>query len=219
MPVSPAVLVHTRLAWHALAERVIAPLRVERTGHEIALTVRPGGFGTPDLPGGGWVGVAGTEVVAVDAGGAERRAPLTSLRAAGEHVGLGAAAGLPDDPLDVDAEAAGRLAATYALGAEALAALAATAAADEEPSEAILWPEHFDVAIELGADGARANYGVSPGDDDHDEPYAYVGPWEAPPAGPLWNAVGFPGAELPLDGVNAAVLGAFFAERHAALRG
>src|SRR5207244_7020087 len=56
-------LVTARLALHALAERVISPLRVQATGNEIALEARPGGFATPALPGGGWVGVIGTDVV------------------------------------------------------------------------------------------------------------------------------------------------------------
>jgi hypothetical protein len=61
-----------------------------------------------------------------------------------------------------------------------------------------LWPEHFDIAIELGdeAGGKRANFGASPGDDQHDEPYFYVGPWTAEISGELWNAKGFKGAEL-----------------------
>ena len=37
----------------------------------------------------------------------------------------------------------------------------------------MLWPEHFDVAIDAG----EVNYGVSPGDGSCPEPYAYVGPW------------------------------------------
>ena len=61
-----------------------------------------------------------------------------------------------------------------------------------------LWPEHFDIAIEAGdeAAGRRANYGFSPGDDDHAEPYLYVGPWRGDVSGELWNARGFSGAEL-----------------------
>ena len=42
----------------------------------------------------------------------------------------------------------------------------------------------------------RANYGVSPGDDEHREPYAYVGPWTAEVEGELWRATGFNGAEF-----------------------
>ena len=61
-----------------------------------------------------------------------------------------------------------------------------------------LWPEHFDVAVEIGAEAAdgRAAVGGSPGDDLHAEPYIYVAPWTARPAGELWNAAGFAGAEL-----------------------
>ena len=44
-----------------------------------------------------------------------------------------------------------------------------------------IWPEHFDLACELGdADaGTRANYGASPGDSAIAQPYLYVGPWDA----------------------------------------
>lgn len=81
-----------------------------------------------------------------------------------------------------------------------------SAAAEDDPTSPILWPEHFDIAIELGdkAAAAAANYGFSPGDEQHAEPYAYVGPWTAPPAGPLWNASGFPGAELMYAELQAA---------------
>lgn len=41
-----------------------------------------------------------------------------------------------------------------------------------------------------------ANYGACPGDEDHEEPYLYVGPWSAEVSGELWNARGFRGAEL-----------------------
>ena len=45
-----------------------------------------------------------------------------------------------------------------------------------------IWPEHFDLACELGADaGTRARYGASPGDAAIPQPYLYVGPWDASP--------------------------------------
>jgi len=75
----------------------------------------------------------------------------------------------------------------YALGQGVLSAFA-----DKSASEVRLWPEHFDIAIEMG----EVNYGFSPGDADHDEPYAYVGPWSAEVSGELWNGQGFRGAEL-----------------------
>ncbi len=56
---------------------------------------------------------------------------------------------------------------------------------DEQPSEAQLWPEHFDLAMTA----AGVNYGFSPGDEHVHDPYVYVGPHEGPPAGDeFWNA-------------------------------
>ena len=119
----------------------------------------------------------------------EQRVPLTSLEAARALVAE--LAGPVSGALSVDPEAAARLADWYALGAHVLAAFA-----DASASEARLWPEHFDLAIEMGEEPSRANYGFSPGDADHPEPYAYVGPWTAAVSGELWNARGFRGAEL-----------------------
>jgi hypothetical protein len=50
---------------------------------------------------------------------------------------------------------------------------------------------------------SAANYGFSPGDEQHAEPYAYVGPF-GPVEGELWNATGFPGAELTYAELLAA---------------
>ena len=78
--------------------------------------------------------------------------------------------------------------------------------ADGDPSLVQLWPEHFDIAIDLGSDaaGQRATYGASPGDDDHHEPYLYVSPWTREVSGELWNATGFKGAELGYSELIAA---------------
>ena len=109
-------LVTTRTSLHALAEKVISPLRVQATGNEIALAVRPGGFGTPDLPEGGWVGVSGTDLVRVDADGAEERTPIRSLLDAADFVGLDdAASDLGDERLELHSGAATILATTLAL--------------------------------------------------------------------------------------------------------
>jgi hypothetical protein len=99
------------------------------------------------------------------------------------------------EPLDgVDPEAAARLADWYAFGDAILSELVTTAGPGDDPTPIRLWPEHFDIAIEMGAE--RANYGFSPGDEQHPEPYAYVGPWTAEVSGDLWQATGFRGAEL-----------------------
>ncbi|HSB86296.1 MAG TPA: hypothetical protein VLD86_08310, partial [Ilumatobacteraceae bacterium] len=49
----------------------------------------------------------------------------------------------------------------------------------------------------------RANYGASPGDDGHPEPYLYVGPWGSVAGNDFWNAPHFTGAVLPLSQLAA----------------
>jgi hypothetical protein len=205
MSMTDEPLVSTRRSLHALAVHVISPLRVQATGNEIALQVRPEGFGTPDLPDGGWVGTRGSQLVRVDPSGDEQSIAITSLRAAARFAGLAepAASALPDETLEIHAGATSRLADVWATGADALRAF--------DPEAPIhLWPEHFDIAIEHGS----ATYGVSPGDAAHTEPYAYVAPW-TPPAktGPstFWNATGFTGAERPVaDADDDAEILSFF---------
>jgi hypothetical protein len=160
---------------HEVAEEVVAPAR--KPDNEIALEATSGGFGTPPFE---WEGerrqvrVEGTDLVRETDGRQER------------------------EPLGVDPEAAAALAAWYEFGTEVLERLRGEAHVSEAPSEPILWPEHFDVAIEMGDEGKgrRATYGFSPGDENHREPYAYVAPWTPQPSGELWNARGFGGAEL-----------------------
>jgi hypothetical protein len=100
-------------------------------------------------------------------------------------------------PADVSEDSAGALGDFYGFACSVLEELRHEQP-DEDLSLVQLWPEHFDIAIELGSEvkGRRANYGASPGDDTHDEPYLYVGPWTAEVSGELWNASGFNGAEL-----------------------
>lgn len=196
----PSGFAATVAALHQVAELVVAPAR--KPDNEIALTPTPGGFGTPEFEFDGarrQVRVDRTELVQV-IGASQRRAPLTSLAEAGSIVAelLPADVDLSGDPLALDADAAAALAVWFEFGSSALNAFAATAAAGDGATEPILWPEHFDVAIELGDEiaGERATYGFSPGDENHAEPYVYVAPWRAGVEGELWNAVGFDGAEL-----------------------
>lgn len=205
----PETFAATREALHRVAERIVAPAR--KPHNEIALTATPGGFGTPQFEVDGrsmQVTVDGAELIVLE-DGAERRAELTTLADAAAFVGEELFPdGAPRDasPLGIDPEAAERLGELFAFGAEALEAMRARFEGAGEASPAILWPEHFDIAIEAGDEGAgeRANYGVSPGDEGHAEPYLYVGPWTARPAGELWNATGFPGAELSYAELAAA---------------
>jgi hypothetical protein len=197
----PESFAATRDALHRVAEELVAPAR--KPHNEIALGQTPGGFGTPEFEFEGrrtQVRVDGAELV-LARDGDEERAELTSIAAGGALLGPRLLPdGVPrdDSPLGIDPAAADRLADYYEFAAEALAQVRAGLAPADDPSETILWPEHFDIAFEAGpeADGKRATYGCSPGDGDHAEPYAYVGPWAASTDGELWNATAFNGAEL-----------------------
>src|ERR1700754_4445896 len=116
--------VTTRDSLHRVAEHVVSPARVAATGHEIALMVTPGGFGTPPFPDGGGVRVDGTELVVRDAPGTERRAPLNALQAAAAFAGLSA----DDAPLEIEPEQAARLAEFYAFAQRILETLHAETA-------------------------------------------------------------------------------------------
>jgi hypothetical protein len=189
----PPTFAATVAALHSVAERIVAPAR--KPDNEIALEATPGGFGTPVFEHDGvrqQVRVDGVDLVRT-ADGDERRTELTTLEAARRLVADLVPEALNGEPLGVDREAAARLADWHAFGAAILAEIA-------DGSPVRLWPEHFDVAIELG----EANYGFSPGDEEHPEPYAYVGPWTAEVSGELWQANGFRGAELTYAELLAA---------------
>ena len=195
----PAGFAATRVAMHRVAEEVLKPRREAETGNEIALRFTTGGFGTPPWETGlvsgrsGQLRVEGLDLVATDGDEVHRER-------------------LADPGLDADAAVA--LAAWFAFGTVALADLIGLHG-NLEPTPIRLWPEHFDVATELGPEdaGTRAT-----------EPYLYVAPWAAPATDAGWNATDFSGAELTYaellgadDQLGAAA--AFFADRLAALRG
>ena len=79
--------------------------------------------------------------------------------------------------LEVDPEAAEAIAAWFELVADGLGRFASRHQ-DESPTDATLWPEHFDLALTIG----EVNYGGSPGDARHPGPYVYVGPLRRAPA-------------------------------------
>jgi hypothetical protein len=198
------VLVATRRALHAVAEQVLAGPQYRSAG-TIRLNITPGGFGQVKGP----LRVEGDELVG-ERGRVPLRGTITELAAAvavepgapeglySDHAELG-----PADPIGVDPVAAAEIADWLARGDQALRALAP----DVEP---VLWPEHFDLGIQLD----EVNYGISPGDAGHPRPYAYVGPWKLR-TGPFWNAPF--GALRAADELpdTAAVL-AFFSEGRAA---
>ena len=92
----------------------------------------------------------------------------------------------PKARLLVDPSAARVLGDWFGFCASVLEQMRADATEADAPTRVQLWPEHFDMAVVLGPKGSRANYGGSPGDDEHPEPYLYVGPFERR-EGEFWN--------------------------------
>jgi hypothetical protein len=186
MPTLPPTYTATRVAVHSVAEHVLCAVRHAAVGR-VGLTPLDDGVATPEFSG-RVVGLRGAELFDT-VEGRERRAPVTTLSAAGEFFGI--TPGPPplwtpttnpevDALLDVHDDSVLAMAEWFATVAGGLRSFAPDAAQT-------LWPEHFDLAIELGG----ATYGGSPGDDQQAEPYAYVGP----PADPVpdgdsefWNA-------------------------------
>ncbi len=204
-------LAGTRRSLHGVAELVLAGPQYRGAG-TIRLRITPGGFATvaePDLR------VDGVHLVA-----AGQRVPIAGHSCAELATAAGVAAGAPenlyhdgsgvrpDEPLSLDADAAGWLARCWGAGDAALRRLAP----DERP---VLWPEHFDVAIRVD----DTNFGVSPGDGFIPEPYAYIGP-PSPREGEFWNQPF--GAARPLrelDDARIDTVLAFFAEGRDLVRG
>lgn len=181
----PSTFAATRDALHQVALAVVAPARKPEA--EISLRYTRGGFGTPFFEEGGvdcQVRIVGGELI--------RQRDIEET-----HEPL---------PPEVDEAAARALGDFYGFACSVLEQLRA----DESEADSSLvriWPEHFDIAMELGDDaaGKRANFGASPGDERHDEPYLYVGPWNPDLAsGELWNGTGFQGAELRYSELLAA---------------
>jgi hypothetical protein len=170
----PAAFAATRGALHELAERTISPARAAVNG-KIGLRWTLGGFGTPFF--------GADEQLRVEHG--------LLVRQAGDRATI--------EPLGdaVDRAAASALGELYGFATSVLEVLRA-AHGEADPSRVQLWPEHFDVSVEIGVEaaGQRAGYGVSPGDERRPQPYLYVVPWGETPSGPRWQARGFSGAEL-----------------------
>jgi hypothetical protein len=214
---APASLAPTRRSLHRVAEGVIAPAR-ERANGKLGLRYTRAGFGTPFFADDVQLRVAGDELIVCTRAG-ERAARITTLSRLAAHVGPEL---LPDgvdddDPLEVDPAASRFLGDWYGFGASLLEELRAQVGDELEPSRVQLWPEHFDIAVEIGIEGARAAYGASPGDSDHDDPYLYVVPWGGiAGVDELFTATCFMGAELGYQRLLA--LGDGYAQREAALR-
>jgi len=201
----PARFADTRDALHRVAEHVVAPRRHQANG-KIGLRYTYRGFGTPFFDDDHQVRVEDGELV-----DRNRRHRLTTLAAAAAFVGveLGRGTGVytpttpcePDAPLTVDFDSARAVGDWFGFVTAVLEQLREEAGEDASPSRVQLWPEHFDVAVDLGPEGRRANFGGSPGDADHPEPYLYVGPWSpGPREGDFWNEPF--GASLAYDAIR-----------------
>jgi hypothetical protein len=147
----PPAYAATRDALHELAERVVSPARAESNG-KIGLRWTRGGFGTPFFGDDGQVRVDGPELVRVSPAGETR------------------------EPLDVDAASVAALSDVYGFATNVLEGLRAEVPDTAQAGRVQLWPEHFDVGLDLrhSGTGEAIVAGVSPGDEHHAEPYVYV---------------------------------------------
>lgn len=197
----------TRDALHRVTVHVVARARQHATGR-FSLRASPGGLGTPEFgPDARRVRLSGGAVVVESdrPGDASARAipvdgaTLRELAVSAEvdlTVPLDVGHDTPplgdvDVPLAADSEAAAALAAWFADVSLALDRVIADVAPERAATLPRLWPEHFDVAIEIDArPDRRVNLGGSPGDGFCPEPYLYVGPWTAdrPGDAAFWNA-------------------------------
>ncbi|MEW6582564.1 MAG: hypothetical protein AB1416_07380 [Actinomycetota bacterium] len=217
----------TREALHRLAVYVVSPARRLVNG-EITLVATPGGFGTPPFGDPARrVRVDGADIV-VELGEVEARQPVTSLAAAAALAGIAPDVGqeelfdVPlhgdlDAPLGVDPAAVAAFAGWCAFAFDVLGEVRREARPEDVAGDVLMWPEHFDVAVEMGSEaaGLRGTYGASPGDAASAEPYLYVTVWAGPPDDAFWNAEGFRGAwrrhgELLASGDPRAAALAFF---------
>jgi hypothetical protein len=198
---------------HRLAVYVVSPAQ-RLVNSEIVLRAAAGGFSTFEFDS-RTVAVDGDELVV---GGV--RHPITTLRSAAAAAGIEPDVGqqelfdVPphgdlDEPLRVNATAARVLGEWYGYVSAALDDLRALAGPSDDASPVRIWPEHFDVAVDMGnqAAGRRATYGGSPGDGHHGEPYLYVSPWAGRVA-PFFDDRGFRGASRTLTQLRAMPEGA-----------
>ncbi len=187
-----------RVAGHILARRRHAA--VGRFG----LRVVPGGMATPAFgPDDEVLRLAGTWLIVESRAGGEARSRSMSIpgRSLAELADFAGAdldqpltlghdtppVGDPETPIVMDPAAAATLLDWFELGSRALDAVLVQA---QSPAVVQLWPEHFDLAVDVATGTGRVNLGASPGDGFHATPYLYVGPWtsDRPGEPDFWNA-------------------------------
>lgn len=216
LPDLPPTFQTTRDHLHQLAFFALSPVRHRAEGR-MGLRHHEGGFGTPEF-GGKVLRVDGDRLI-VDEGGAVDSHEIATVREAIEFLGHDydrkwfADFGDPLDPvhpdarLEIDPVSTSALSEWFEFGWVLLDELRAHGTKEDDVSEVQLWPEHFDVAAELGSleSGERASYGASPGDRDHPEPYVYVSAWgEIDRSNPYWNDTSFNGSSLSYRELTAS---------------
>lgn len=204
-PVPPA-LPATRRSLHQLAFFALAPARHAVTG-KIGLRYTHGGFGSPFF--------GANEQVRFENGNLVRQRefvqsyPITTLANAVEVLNIPYRRvwfdGIDDPPypvgvnerLELDEASSAAIGEWFGFGTSVLEQLRRIPHG-VDVSRVQLWPEHFDLAIEIGPAETRASYGASPGDDHHPEPYLYVSTENSiDRSNPFWNDRAFNGASLP----------------------
>ena len=223
LPALPSNYETQRVNAHRLAFGVVSEARRLAVGAKFGLRWVAGGFGTPYFRVAGDPSEADQQVRVVagqlihQQGQHETSQPITTLRAAGEFLGIAPVdtqrehdsppLGDLDEPLNISAATNEFLGHWFGCAAATLEELRANAA-DGQDNRVQLWPGHFDMAVDLGSDAAKATYGASPGDGfESSQPYLYVSPWESQVAEAdpgFWNASTFKGATLGYEQIMAA---------------
>jgi hypothetical protein len=204
----PAAYTETRDTLHVVATHVLARARHASTG-KFGLRGLTGGFGTPAFGPSHMVLRVSQGVLLRETTGVTSEAAVLSLGevtladvAAFAAVDLSAPFSVGHDTppvgdterqLHVDPVAGTALGAWYSYVGLVLDTVLMTLPVEPPPAPTVaqLWPEHFDIGLDLHVGtGRRTNLGGSPGDGFHPEPYLYVGPWDAdrPGGAEYWNA-------------------------------
>jgi hypothetical protein len=192
-----------------LAFFAMAPARFEQNG-KVGLRYTFRGFGTPFYGRDRQVRIEDQYLVIQDGDSAIGH-EITTIRDAARLAGVDyrerwgpdwhdpPAPTDPDTPLEIDPAAVLVCSNIIGCAYSVLEQIRFEAREEEKPSRVQVWPEHFDVGLEIGdeAHGRRAEFGVSPGYPAHPEPYVYVSPWVKEGLDdPYWNADAFGGSSL-----------------------
>lgn len=194
--------IETRRELQRIATHILARARFEDE-QRFGLRVTPSGIGTPRfgpdvvvrLAGATLIrehrvdGVARTTALPIDGRSLAEMAVVAQVDlevdfSAGDDT---PSRGPIDAPISLDPTAVVQIMTWLHLGQVALDSVIASVT---DPSIAQLWPEHFDVGLDVQTRHGRANLGASPGDAFSPVPYLYVTPWgaERPGDPAFWNA-------------------------------